>query len=219
MGKLETKSEKLSKGVMLLVVGLSLAMMGILATRELHTVWNVWPTADGVVVRSTVEEMLDVPYTKGAMPIETYSPRIELRYRANNHVYTAEAPPPFTAETPEKAAAMLAQSYAKGSHHPIRYNPGMPSEIRFGAIDFGPLAFSFLLLVGGVIFATAGLRRLVAVAWPQPEIGAAEKIATVAAGGDVLRTTAATVYCASCGQPVKANEDSCPNCLKTLRAA
>ena len=31
--------------------------------------------------------------------------------------------------------------------------------------------------------------------------------------------SAATVQCPSCGRPVKATEDTCPNCLKFLRAA
>jgi hypothetical protein len=114
--------------------------------------------------------------------------------------------------------------YAPGTHLPIRYNPRDPREIRFGAIGFGSLAFSFLLLIGGVLLSVVGLRWLV-IAYPQRlELAATREprlLPTVLSFDDGAREgpSAATLRCPSCGRPVKATEETCPNCLKFLRAA
>jgi hypothetical protein len=141
MDNKEMKREMISKGVMALFVGLSLAFVGILACRQLHIVWSVWPSTDGEVVRGTVQEMMNVPYAKGGLPIHSYSPTVEFRYTVSGKVYTTEAPSIFVSDTYDKAAAKLVRLYATGTHHPIRYNPRDPGDIRFGTIEFGALAF------------------------------------------------------------------------------
>lgn len=224
MDKTETRREMMGKGVMGLLVGLSLVTVGMLGCRQLHMVWNIWPSTDGVVVRGTVQESLDVPYAKGGLPIHSFSPKVEFNYAVGGKTYTTEAPSVFNADTYEKAATVLVGLYATGTHHPIRYNPGDPREISFGTVEFGPLAFSFLLLVGGVVFSVIGSKSLVMALLPDVQAVAAKPPAIT---GTVLampsrprpEPAAATLYCASCGRPVKANEETCPNCLKSLRAA
>ena len=161
MDNKEGRRELVGKGVMGLLVGLSLMLAGIWAGRQLHIVWNIWPSTDGVVVRGAVQEVLEVPYAKGGMPIHRYTPKIEFRYTVSGRDYTTEAPSVYTADTYEKAAANLARMYAPGTHHPIRYNPRDPRDIRFGIIEFGSLAFSFLLLISGVVLSAVGLNSLV----------------------------------------------------------
>lgn len=224
MDKTQTRREMLGKGVMALIVGLSLMAVGFLGSRQLHTVWNIWPSTDGVVVGGSVQELLDVPYAKGGMPIHSYSPQVDFRYTVGGKAYTTEAPSVLAADTYEKAAAVLVRLYSAGSHHPLRYNPRDPREIIFGTFEFGPLAFSFLLLIGGVVFSTVGLNSLV-VAYlsraehaPDKQQGIPGAVVAMPVGGQ-QEPAAATLYCASCGRPVKANEDTCPNCLKSLRAA
>src|SRR5271166_5183087 len=51
MDNQDNKREAVSKGVMGLLVGLSLMLAGIWAGSQLHIVWNTWPCTDGVVVR------------------------------------------------------------------------------------------------------------------------------------------------------------------------
>ena len=213
-----------SKGVMGLLVGLSLMVAGIWAGRQLHIVWNIWPSTDGVVVRGAVQEVLQVPYAKGGMPIHRYTPKIEFRYTVSGRDYTTEAPSVYTADTYEQAAANLARMYAPGTHHPIRYNPRDPRDIQFGIIEFGPLAFSFLLLIGGVVLSAVGVKSLVMGYSQRVELAPAKEQgipATVLPFADRARQepSAATLRCPACGRPVKATEDTCPNCLKSLRAA
>ena len=160
MDNKKDKGEMVSKGVMGLLVGLSLMVAGFWAGRQLHIVWNIWPSTDGVVVRGAVQEVLQAPYAKGGMPIHQYMPKIEFRYTVSGQDYTTEAPSVYIADTYDKAAANLARMYAPGTHHPIRYNPRDPRDIQFGIIEFGPLAFSFLLLISGVVLSTVGLKLL-----------------------------------------------------------
>ncbi len=224
MDNQEGKKELVGKGVMGLLVGLSLLAAGIWSGRQLHIVWNIWPSTDGVVVRGAVQEVLQVPYARGGMPIRRYTPKIAFHYLANGRDYTTEAPSVYTADTYEKAAANLARMYAPGTHHPIRYNPRDPRDIRFGVIEFDSLAFSFLLLIGGVVLSTAGLNSLVMGYAQGAELAPAKEQripATVLPFVDRARRepSAATLRCPACGRPVSVTEETCPNCLRFLRAA
>lgn len=224
MDNQEGRRERVSKGAMGLLVGLSLILAGIWTGRQLHIVWNIWPSTDGVVVRGVVQEVLQAPYAKGGMPLHRYTPKIEFRYAVGGRNYVTVAPSVYTADTYDQAAANLARMYAPGTHHPIRYNPRDPRDIEFGIIDFGSLAFSFLLLIGGVVLSTVGLKLLV--------MGYAEHVELAPAQEQGIRAPvlpfaerarpeplAATLRCPACGRPVKTTEDTCPNCLKFLRAA
>jgi hypothetical protein len=224
MDKKESKRDLVSKGVMGLLVGVSLMLAGIWAGRQLHIVWNILPSTDGVVVRGTVQDVVQVPFAKGGMPTHLYTPKIEFRYTVGGRDYTTEAPSVYTADTFAQAAANLTRLYAPGTHHPIRYNPRDPREIRFGTIEFGPLAFAFLLLIFGVVLFAVGANSLVMghaqliETAPPTEQGIP---ATVLPFADRARPepSVAMVICPSCGRRVKADEDTCPNCLKALRAA
>jgi hypothetical protein len=220
----ESKGEMVSQGSMALVLGLSLMLAGIWVGAQLHIVWNVWPSTDGVVVRGTVQEVVDVPYTKGGGPYYSYVPRIEFRYTVGGRSYTTEAPSVYSANTYDQAGANLSRMYAPGTHHPIRYNPRNPRDIQFGIIEFGPLAFAFLLLTFGGVLSAIGLKSLLmgyAQGIARAPATAQEIPATVLPFADRSRPepSAATLICPSCGRRVMANEDNCPNCLKALRAA
>ena len=65
MDNKESRREAVSKGVMGLLVGLSLMVAGIWAGRQLHIVWNIWPSTDGVVVRGAVQEVLERSLRQG----------------------------------------------------------------------------------------------------------------------------------------------------------
>jgi hypothetical protein len=224
MDNQENRREAVSKGVMGLLIGLSLMVAGTLAARQLHIVWNIWPCTDGVVVRGAVQEVVRVPHAKEGVPVRQYLPEIEFRYTVSGKDYTTVAPSVYVADTYEKAAANLARMYSPGTHHPIRYNPRDPSNIQFGVIEFGALAFSFLLLISGVMLSVIGLKAL-ALGYSQgvePALAQEQGIpATVLPFTDRVRkeTSAAMIRCPACGRPVKATEDTCPNCLKSVRAA
>jgi hypothetical protein len=197
---------------------------GIVVGRQLHIVWNIWPSTDGVVVRGAVQDVLQVPYAKGGMPVHRYTPKIQFRYTVSGRDYTTEAPSVYIADTYEKAAANLSRMYAPGTHHPLRYNPRDPREIQFGIIQFGPLAFSFLLLLGGIVLSVVGLRLLAMAYSPRAALAPAEEaripvVVLPFTDRERLEPSTATLRCPACGKPVKLTEDTCPHCLKSLRAA
>jgi hypothetical protein len=224
MDNKDSRREKVSKGVMGLVVGLSLMVAGIGAARQLHIVWNIWPSTDGETVGGTVQEILQVPYSRGGMPIYRYSPKVEFRFTVGGRAYTATAPSVYTADTYEKAAANLSRLYGRGTHHPIRYNPANPEEIQFGVIPFGALAYAWLMLIGGVALTVAGLGWL---RTPYPERAAIAPAQATRIPDNVLplpdrarrESLESKILCPNCHRPVRVTEDSCPNCLKSLRAA
>ena len=220
----ESKRELFTQGVVGLLAGLLLVVAGIWIGGQLHIVWNVWPSTDGVVVRGDVQELLAAPQGKAGMPFHGYRPRVVFRYTVGGSTYITEAPSVYTADSFERATANLVRLYAPGTHHPIRYNPREPRDISFGVIEFGPLMFSFLLLLFGAAVST------VAVTWlttayslgtqssPAMEQKSLATVLPFAQRGGP-EPSAAILQCPSCGRPVKANEDNCPNCLKALHAA
>ena len=224
MDNQEDRRERVSKGAMGLLVGLSLILAGVWTGRQLHIVWNIWPSTDGVVVRGVVQEVLQAPSAKGGMPIHRFMPKIEFRYKVGGRDYVTEANSVYAPDTYDQAAANLARMYAPGTHHPIRYSPRDPRDIEFGVIDFGSLAFSFLLLIGGVVLTTVGLKMLVTGYAEHVELAPAQEQGIRAPVLPFAQRTgqepsAGTLRCPACGRPVKTNEETCPNCLKFLRAA
>jgi hypothetical protein len=222
MDRNESKAELVSTGVLGLLVGLSLIVAGFWVGRQLHIVWNTWPSTDGVVVRGTVQEVLKIPSTKGGMPFHTYTPKIAFRYTVGRKAYTTEAPSVNSATTFDRAAASLTGLYAAGTHHPIRYNPRNPKDIEFGTIKFGPLALALLLLTLGCVLAAVGVKSLVMSASQERDQATVKELpATMLTFPDRSKPEplALTMICPSCGRRVMATEDSCPNCLKALRAA
>ena len=224
MDNRESTRELVSKGIMGLLVGVALAAAGIWTGGQLHIVWSLWPSTDGVVVSGTVQDTVEVPYSRWGTPIHRFSPQVEFRYTANGTDYRTQAVSVYAADTYTEAAARLIRRYAPGTHHPIRYNPRDPREIRFGTIEFGSLAFSLLLLLGGAVSSVMGFRWLV-MAYPQRVERAPTRERRAPApvlsfsDGSRQEPLAATRRCPSCGRPVKLTEETCPNCLKFLRAA
>ena len=223
MNNIKGKGEFVSQAAMGLLVGLSLMLAGFLTGRQLHIVWNIWPSIDGVVVRGRVQQVLQTPYAKGVMPLHRYVPMIEFRYTVGGTKYSTEAPSVYLADTYNEAAARLVNRYAPGTHYPIRYNPRNPTEIEFGAIELSTLAISFLLLVGGIVLLVAGLKALVMGYWQAVKFGPATAPAVMAAvlpfSDGAQQGAPATLRCPACGRLITAAEETCPNCLKYLRAA
>ena len=224
MNEKESIQETISKGALGFVVGISLLFAGYWSGRQLHNVWNVWPLADGVVVRSTVAEVLEVPSAKGDAQIHQFEPKVDLRYRVLGREYTTEAALGFTTASYQKAISNLLSSYAPGMHVPIRYNPQAPKDIRFGKLERGPLAFAFALIMAGVILSVGGVNDLMKGYSRRsrrvPELAKDAIGATLPFEGQKPDgPAAAAVRCAACGAMVEVGKDACPKCLKSLRAA
>jgi len=222
MNEKGTLHEYLSRSTLAFGVGLSLLFAGYWAGRQLHTVWNSWPVVDGVVTNSAVAEILEVPIAKGDGEFHQYQPSVNLRYQVGGQEYTTELPLGYTTTTYQQASADLQSHHAPGTHQAIRYNPRNARDIRFGGLDRGPLAFSFLLIIAGVALCVEGSKDLLKAFWlrmaSKPELKA-PRVTLPFEGQAPAAGATATLRCPACGRTVEAGQDSCPNCLKSLRAA
>jgi hypothetical protein len=222
MDNKERTRELIGKGLLALLVGLSLMAVGILVDRQLRYVWSFWPSTDGVVVRGTVQETLETPYTKFGV-LRRYTPRIQFQYVVSGRTYISESNSVYTAATFGDAKAKMARLYQPGTHHLLRYNPRDPEDIRFGSIQSAPLGLAFLLVFFGVVVLAVGLNWTVLGFSRRRERAAPKEQVptTVLPFADRTRPepTEATVVCPGCGRRVEAGEDNCPNCLRPLRAA
>lgn len=218
------KAVFISEGLMGLLLGLLLLSAGVWMAGQLHIVWNIWPSTDGVVLGGSIVEVVDIPSAKGGGAYYSYTPQIEFRYTVEGKQYNTTAPSVYSANTMDRAMANYTRLYKPGSHHPLRYNPRNPAEIQFGVIEFGPLALAFVFLVMGSLLGAIGInamaRSFASEVWPIPA-GVQASPANVL---DFARRSSPEpagkmVICPSCGRAVKASEDNCPNCLRGLRAA
>ncbi len=213
-------------GVFVLVFGLVLLVVGGWIGWEFHVIWHTWPTADAEVIRGDVEESVYYPTARGGIVTHQFKPRIELRYTLHQKAYVTKAW--LSAEdTRQKAQQRLLAAYPPASHHLIRCNPDDPTVIRIGNPEYSMMAFSAALLAAGLVLCAMaagalGASRRVGVS---EELGRGQRAKTsgevigipspAEPGPDVI----AAIRCPSCGRQVEANQDTCPNCLKSLRAA
>ncbi len=226
MGSKKDARKISGNGVFAFIFGLVLLVVGCWIAREFYTIWHTWPTADATVIGGEVEESVHYPTARGGIGTPQFKPRIEFRYTLNQQPYITRAW--LNAEdTREKAQKRLLAAYPPGSHHVIRYNPDDPTDIRFGTPDVSMLVFSVVLLASGLVLSAIGAGALAssrragisgAPGWDQgtKASGQVSGFRTPPVPGS---NVVATICCPSCGRQVEANLDTCPNCLKSLRAA
>lgn len=213
-------------GVIGLVFGLALLVLGGWIGWDFHTIWQTWPTVDAEVIGGDVEESAQYPTAREGIATRLFTPRIEFRYTLHEKPYVTRAwLNPLDSQ--EKAQKSLLAGYPPGSHQMIRYNPKDPTDIRLGTADFSMLASSVVLLAAGLVLCAMGMSALAA----SPRAGASgapgwwqrAKISGRVLGfrppAGPSSDAIATIRCPSCGRQVEANQDTCPNCLKSLRAA
>lgn len=119
-----------------------------------------------------------------------YEANVEFRYTVGGKSYTAQAGSDYStsdyAEMKQKV-----KTYAPGTHHPIRYNPGNPSDISYDAgFTIGFFLVPLIVSGAGLIAVSTGV-VLFLIGWGMGE---------------------ATVRCTSCGQVVMRSEKVCPKC-------
>jgi len=91
-------------------------------------------------------------------------------------------------------------------------------------LERGPLAFSLLLLMAGVALCVGGAHDLLtayALRFTSAPESAKEAVGATLPfeGPSPAAPATATLRCHACGRTVEAGQDTCPNCLKSLRAA
>ena len=174
------------------VVGLSLLAGGLWSGNRQYTILKSWPTVDAEVTKSEVGHHVSHDSDTNR-DTDMYQTRVEFRYTLNGKEYLTTSDAGYsTSSYPEMKR--LADKFAPGTRHAIKYNPADPNDIRFNA----EYSFGFFLLP--VIFGGLGL--------------------VFSLVGIVLLVVASRVskprQCPSCGGPVEAGQHFCPNCAAAL---
>jgi hypothetical protein len=179
-------------GALPLLIGLGLLVGAGFYAKHQSTILNKWPTVDAEVVRSDLASHWSQSTHGGNMRV--YQALIDFRYTVAGKAYAASAGSDYSTSSRAEMQQKV-DTYAPGTHHPIRYNPANPYDIRYDA----GLTFGFFL--GPFVLAVSGLMACA--------VGAVFFLFGWAIGG-------AKVRCSACGQLAPATEAICPNCRAAL---
>ncbi len=182
-------------GGILVFVGVLLLAVGVWTGNRQYTILKSWPTVEAEVTKSEVAQHVDRDYDSNR-DTNMYQTHIEFRYTLNGKEYLTPSDAGYSSSSyPEMKR--LADRFAPGSRHAIKYNPANPNDIRFNA------AYSFGFFLLPVIFGGLGL------------IFSLVGIAVLVVASRVQKPR----QCPSCGAPIEPGQNFCPNCATALPTA
>jgi hypothetical protein len=174
------------------VVGLALLGAAYWTGNRQLTIIKSWPTIQAEVTKSQVTHHLSHDSERSTDTM-MYEAEIEFRYTLNGKEYVTPSNPGYsTSSYPEMKR--LADTFAPGTTHLIRYNPADPNDIRFNAgYSFGFFFLPVLFGGMGIVFGGIGTGLLIA------------------------SRSRESLRCPSCGQGVDKGQKFCPNCAALLQ--
>ncbi len=181
-------------GSVFAVLGLGLLAGAGWSGNRQYMILTTWPTVEAEVTKSQVTHHISHD-SRHNTDTTMYQAKIEFHYMVENKEFTTPSTPGYSTSS-YTSMKHMADVYAPGTRHPIRYNPADPNDIRFNAgYTFG---FFFLpVLLGGMGIGFGGV------------------------GGGLLygASRLQQLLCPSCGQPVERSQHFCPNCAAPLQVA
>jgi uncharacterized protein DUF3592/zinc ribbon protein len=182
-------------GAFLTCVGLPSVVIGLWMGHVQSTVIKTWPIVDAEVIKSQVTATRGT--TRNGFPVTRYEAEIVFRYTVGGKEYTSRSTPGYRTSR-YSIMKRIVDTYAPGTHHPIRYNPEYPNIVIFNA----GYNFAFFLLPvmfggGGLLFTVIGVITLKAA--PAAKVGPGRPCQ---ACGQALQP--GQKFCSNCGRPVSA---------------
>ena len=182
-------------GAFLTCVGLPAVVIGLWMGHVQSTVIKTWPIVDAEVIKSQVNATRGT--TRNGFPVTRYEAEIVFRYTVGGKEYTSRATPGYMTSR-YSIMKRIVDTYAPGTHHPIRYNPEYPNIVIFNA----GYNFAFFLLPvmfggGGLLFTVIGVITLKGA--PAAQVGPGRPCQ---ACGQALQP--GQKFCSNCGTPVPA---------------
>lgn len=175
-------------GLLFMAIGVGALIGAFFLARKQLDILNAWPEVAAEVLNSEVTTHRDSDDNS-----TTYGVRIEFSFFLNGKAYAPVADRGFTTSV-HSSMQRVADTFAPGTQHTIRYNPGNPADVRFNAaysLEF----FGVPVFVGafGVIFLFVGglvLRRK----------------------GSPYASASPPGQCPTCGTVSSTTEKFCPKC-------
>lgn len=182
-------------GAIFTSVGLPSVVIGLVMGHVQSTVIRTWPTADAEVIKSQVIATRGT--TRNGFPITRYEAEIVFRYTVGGKEYTSRSTAGYMTAR-YSIMKRIVDTYAPGTHHPIRYHPEYPNIIFFNAgYNFGFFVLPLMFGGGGLLFTVIGVITL--------------KGAPAAYAGPGRP-------CQGCGQALQPGHKFCSNCGRPVPA-
>lgn len=183
-------------GMLPLLGGLGLLAGGFFFGVHQYNIVKKWPTVDGEVARSELAKSQE-RIGSDAHLTTVYRALIDFRYTVGGKEYTTSVGSNYSSSSYAEMKRKV-DAFAPGTHHPIRYNPAKPNDIRDDA------GFTFGFFLGPLIFLGAGL------------MSASAGALLFLMGWAIGR---AKVRCPSCGALAQGTGQHCTNCGAMLSPA
>jgi Protein of unknown function (DUF3592) len=184
-------------GAIFTFVGLPSLGVGLWMGHIQSTIIKTWPTVDAEVIKSQVNAVQHTRTTRTGLSVTYYEAEIVFRYIVGGKEYTARSTPGYITSR-YRDMKRIADTYAPGTRHPIRYNPEYPNIIFFNA-GYNFAFFLLPLMFGGMglLFTCIGVITL--------------KVAPAASAGPGRP-------CQACGQALQPGQEFCSNCGRPVPA-
>ena len=188
-----TEGKKVLKLVGGIFAGVGLVLLGVASWsgNRQYTILKSWPNVQALVTKSQVTHQQSHDSDRNR-DTTMYQAEIEFQYSVDGKEFVTPSTPGYsTSSYPEMKR--MADAYAPGTRHMIRYNPADPNDIRFNAgYNFGFFFLPVLFGGMGIIFSGVGFGVLVASRVVQ------------------------ALQCPACGGSVEKGQKFCPNCAAPL---
>jgi len=190
------KGVSIAVGSIFAVCGLILLAVGGEAGRRKYSILKSWPTVEAEVAKSRVTHYADIRtdrFGRVRRGRTMYQAKIDFQYTVRDKPFVTPSTTSY-ATTDYVAMKLVADNYAPGTRHIIRYNPADPNDIRFDAgYNFGFFVVPLVLGGMGAIFSGLGVGLLVSSRSVQ------------------------SLRCPSCGQRLAGGQNFCPNCATPVQ--
>ena len=182
-------------GAFLTCVGLPSVGVGLWMGHVQSTVIKTWPTVDAEVITSQVNATRGT--TRNGFRVTRYEAEIVFRYTVGGKEYTSRSTPGYMTAR-YSIMKRIADTYAPGTHHPIRYNPEYPSTVLFN------VGYNFAFFLLPVTFGGLGLLFTV--------------IGMITLKGAPAGRAGSGRPCQACGQALQPGHKFCSNCGRPVPA-
>jgi hypothetical protein len=175
-------------GTIFTCVGLILlAVAGWFGNRQ-YNILKTWPTVEATVAKSRV---IHYPGRRGRI---TYEAEVEFLYTLGGKSFDTRSKSDYSTSS-YSAMKSIADAFAPGTRHMVRYNPADPHDIRMNAgYNFGFFYNPLLLGAMGAFFTLIGIVMLAASRRAHP------------------------LFCPGCGSKVEPGQRFCPDCAAPLQS-
>jgi len=146
-----------------LLIGLGLLAGGCYMGNRQYTIVKKWPTTDAEVTLSAVASH-QTEFSNDAHSTTVYQAFIDFRYTVDGKEYTSPTGRGYSTSDYAEIKGKVDQ-FAPGTHHPIRYNPANPDDIRNDAGFTFEFFMAPLILLGSGLMAAFGGVALFGIGW------------------------------------------------------